>query len=271
MQRIEKTPPGKRQTKKPKYHTMNIAQIKLPEVLLRQETEDPETFRALKADIKKHGVLCPILIDQDSLLVSGSRRLRAASELKLKRIPYIRLGPEVDTDTVALTSNLTQIDVSELDIARWVARILKTEKYTQRQLATKYGVSQTKIFRWATLASVPEHIKAYIRQRRFSPRTAIEWAKADPAIRRRLEQKAMKGLRVACREALPRSKFTCLSPSLMLPGSEGLVADEGVQIKINVPLPIGYKGGKNNCPPGIDPEAWKSFFWPAIEEARKRH
>lgn len=266
-----KTTTEKRQPKGAQYPTIPIKEIKLPQVLLRQEAEDPETFRALKANIKKHGVLCPVLIDQDNLLVSGSRRLKAASALKLKRILYIRLGPEVDTDTIALTSNLTQIDVSELDIARWVARILKTEKYTQRQLAAKYDVSQTKICRWATLASVPERIKEYVRQGRFSPRTAIEWAKADPALRRKLEQKAMRGLRVACREALPRSKFTNLSPKLMPPGSEGRLADESVQIKINVLLPIGYKGGKNNCPPGIDPEAWKTVFWPAIEEARKRH
>jgi ParB-like chromosome segregation protein Spo0J len=54
----------------------------------RLPSPEPREFEALVTDVRKHGILVPLLVTEDGLLLEGHRRLAVAKELKLTHVPY---------------------------------------------------------------------------------------------------------------------------------------------------------------------------------------
>ena len=61
---------------------------------LREELGDLST---LEASIRRHGLLFPITVGKDNVLVSGRRRLQACRNLGLTSIPAFRIDADSDS------------------------------------------------------------------------------------------------------------------------------------------------------------------------------
>ena len=61
----------------------------------------------LAESIKKHGILTPLLVTMDNVIISGYRRWNAARELGLSEVPVIvaDLTDELDIEEAVLTSS----------------------------------------------------------------------------------------------------------------------------------------------------------------------
>lgn len=82
--------------------------------------EDLGDIAALAASISRHGLLHPIVVDEQTRLVAGGRRLAAAKQLGWARIEIRRLGDLTDTELreIELEENVRRKDLTEYERSR---------------------------------------------------------------------------------------------------------------------------------------------------------
>lgn len=104
----------------------------------------------LAASIKEYGVLQPLVVrrDEDGTyeLIAGERRLRAARQIGLERVPVVvRDALDRDSAMIALVENLQRADLGYLEEAGGYARLLEEFGLTQEELAQRLGKKQSTI------------------------------------------------------------------------------------------------------------------------------
>ncbi|MGH7611553.1 MAG: ParB/RepB/Spo0J family partition protein, partial [Candidatus Dormibacteria bacterium] len=108
---------------------------------------DPEGLHQLAQSISAYGVLQPVVLEAHGerfRLVAGERRLRAASEAGLGRIPAVirPRGEDREKLELALVENLQRSDLSPLDEARAFARLCDVFGLTQEEVGQRVGRSR---------------------------------------------------------------------------------------------------------------------------------
>jgi ParB family chromosome partitioning protein len=132
---------------------------------------DPQALEDLTESIRQHGVLMPILFRQDAaleanLIVAGERRFEAAKMAGLTTIPAIYLGghdatvsPEENYAEIALVENLLRQDLTPVEEAEALDRLIKEQSYTQEQLGAIIGKARTTVGDILTLNKLPQAIR----------------------------------------------------------------------------------------------------------------
>ena len=147
----------------PEVVEIDLARI-LPNPHQPRRTVEPEALAELARSIERHGLLQPIVVrglDDRSgryMLVAGQRRLRAHQELG--RATIFAIVTRGDADELALIENLQREDLSPLDEAEAMARLMASHRYTQEQLGRILGRRQSTISETVSLVGLPERIKA---------------------------------------------------------------------------------------------------------------
>jgi len=132
---------------------------------------DPQALEDLAASIAQHGVLTPILFRvapataQSSalstqnllLVVAGERRCEAAKKAGLTEVPAILV--EGKTGEIALVENLLRQDLTAVEEAEALDRLMKEESYTQEQLGGIIGKARTTVTDILTLTRLPQEIR----------------------------------------------------------------------------------------------------------------
>ena len=114
----------------------------------------PEEFAALKADIARHGVLVPIVIDAESgAVIDGHHRLRAHEELRAEGVRVGDYSREVrrfhdDEDRVGfvVAANLFRRHLSR-DQRAEVVVVLRNRGWSTRRIADAVSVHHTTVLR----------------------------------------------------------------------------------------------------------------------------
>ena len=90
----------------------------------------------LTNSIRKHGLLCPIIVDKDNILVAGLRRLEACRHAGLTRIPAFKMN--------ATYKSLQALDIqSDENLCRQPLTHEELERQIQlKKTAMKGGPSQ---------------------------------------------------------------------------------------------------------------------------------
>jgi ParB family transcriptional regulator, chromosome partitioning protein len=141
---------------------------------------DDAEIAELGNSIKKHGVLQPILFRQGEdgqlIIVSGERRFRASTLVKMTTIPAIYTAG--NTAEIALIENLLRVDLTPLEEAEGLKKLQEEAKYKNKELAAVIGKAESSISEILSLNKLPEKIKAEVRTSKiFSRRQLIEIAK----------------------------------------------------------------------------------------------
>ena len=141
---------------------------------------DDAEIAELGNSIKKHGVLQPILFRQGEdgqlVIVSGERRFRASTSVKITTIPAIYTAG--NTAEIALIENLLRVDLTPLEEAEGLKKLQEEAKYKNKELAAVIGKAESSISEILSLNKLPEKIKAEVRTSKiFSRRQLIEIAK----------------------------------------------------------------------------------------------
>jgi ParB family chromosome partitioning protein len=136
---------------------------------------DPQALAELADSIRKHGILQPVLFcpgEQGSVtVVAGERRIAAAKMAGVLTIPAIMV--EGNTDEIALVENLQRKDLTPLEEAEALDRIMKRHNYKQEDLTSVVGKSKAMISEIMSLNRLPEEIKSECRQDPSVPRTIL--------------------------------------------------------------------------------------------------
>lgn len=133
----------------------------------------PESgIQELAASIREVGILQPLVVratEEGFELIAGERRLRAAREADLERIPVlIREAHEGESMELALVENLQREDLNPLETAAAYQALMESFGLSRDHLAERLGKSRAAITNTLRLMQLPESIRSLLTEGRLS-------------------------------------------------------------------------------------------------------
>ncbi len=126
----------------------------------------------LAASIREVGILQPLVVrttESGFELIAGERRLRAAKEAGLERVPVlIRQAAENESMELALVENLQREDLNPLETAAAYQALMDSFGFTKEQLAERLGKSRTAVTNTLRIIQLPEKIRTLIQDGKLS-------------------------------------------------------------------------------------------------------
>jgi ParB family chromosome partitioning protein len=144
----------------------------LPVSAIRPNARQPRNsfpeagIKELAASIREVGILQPLVVRSTQAgfeLIAGERRLRAAREAGLERVPVlIRQAGENESMELALVENLQREDLSPLETAAAYQALMDGFGLTKDQLARRLGKSRAAVTNTLRLMHLPENIQTLL-------------------------------------------------------------------------------------------------------------
>lgn len=134
---------------------------------------DQEALEELSSSIKEIGIIQPItvrLLEEKGKfqLITGERRLRAATLAGLKKIPaYIRLADDQAMLEMALVENIQRQDLDAIEVAISYQRLIEECKLTQENMSERVGKKRSTIANYLRLLRLPAEIQLGIREKKL--------------------------------------------------------------------------------------------------------
>lgn len=148
------------QYEKGKLYDLPIADLR-PDPNQPRKVIDPAALDDLKASIQEFGILTPILfrVGEEGLpvIVSGERRWQAAQALGMPTIPGVCV--EGKFSEIALVENIQRQDLTAVEEAEALQRLIDQEGYTQGQLGAIVGKARTTVSDVLSINRLPRQIR----------------------------------------------------------------------------------------------------------------
>ena len=127
-----------------------------------------DSLKELAASIKELGLIQPITVRKLDFnkyqLISGERRLRAATLVGLKTVPaYIRIANDNESLIMALVENIQRHDLDPIEIALSYQRLIDEIQLTQEQMSERVGKKRSTIANYLRLLKLDPIIQTGIR------------------------------------------------------------------------------------------------------------
>lgn len=150
----------------------------LPVSAIRPNSHQPRNsfpeagIRELAASISEVGILQPLVVRSTPSgfeLIAGERRLRAAKEAGLDRVPVlIRQAGEDESMELALVENLQRENLSPLDTAAAYQALMDGFGLSREQLARRLGKSRAAVTNTLRLVQLPDGVQALLGEGKIS-------------------------------------------------------------------------------------------------------
>ncbi|MBD8881633.1 MULTISPECIES: ParB/RepB/Spo0J family partition protein [Rhodanobacter] len=143
--------------------TLPIQQIQPGKYQPRRHWDD-EALDELAASIKAQGLIQPVVVraigKHQYELIAGERRWRASQRAQLAEIPaLVKEVPEVAVPAMALIENIQRQDLTPLEEADALKRLIEDFDLTHQQAADAVGRSRAAVSNLLRLTEMPEPIK----------------------------------------------------------------------------------------------------------------
>jgi ParB family chromosome partitioning protein len=215
---------------------------------------EPEALTELADSIKQHGIIQPLIVSRGEngsyRLIAGERRLLAARQAGLQRVPVIvkDATPQALLE-LALVENLQREDLGPLEEAVAFRRLADEFSLTQEAIATRVGRSRSAVANSLRLLSLPNEIQASLAKGEITAGHARALLGIDdPAEQRRTWQRIVEaGLTVRDAEALAKQGLQAARVRQPVRRAADLVSlEEKLQSSLGtkVDLSKGRKGGR---------------------------
>jgi ParB family transcriptional regulator, chromosome partitioning protein len=160
-----------------------------------RQAMDPERLQELAASIKAQGVIQPIVVRAIAgarfEIIAGERRWRAAQQAGLGDIPaLVRDVSDQAVVAMALIENIQREELTPLEEAQALHRLIAEFKYTHQQTADALGRSRAAVSNLLRLLDLPPAIKELLEQHRLEMGHARALLTLDPALAVRLAKLA---------------------------------------------------------------------------------
>lgn len=133
---------------------------------------DPEELKELCDSIVEHGILSPILVQEDAgryKIIAGERRYLAARAAGLSYVPVIIKNlTDEKTYEIAILENIQRKDLSPMDEAFAYISLVQKFGYSQNAIAKSMGKSRSHIANCMRLLELPDQVKDYITKGKIS-------------------------------------------------------------------------------------------------------
>lgn len=215
------------------------------------------SIRELAASIREVGILQPLVIraTEDGFeLIAGERRLRAAQEVGLERVPVlIRHAADNESMELALVENLQREDLNPLETAAAYQALMDGFGLTKEQLAGRLGKSRAAVTNTLRLNQLPSRVRDMVLEGEISEghaRALLGLGDEQQMIQLATRIQAEK-LSVRKTEELVRDRGAGLSPQASKPQRSPVpeqfdAAAQSMQESLTLPVKIRpfHKGGK---------------------------
>lgn len=129
-----------------------------------RRTMDPQALSELAASIKAQGMIQPIVVralaDQEFEIIAGERRWRAAREAGLREVPcVVREADDRATIAMALIENIQREDLSPLEEASALQRLIDEFELTHQKAADAVGRSRAAVSNLLRLLELPPAVR----------------------------------------------------------------------------------------------------------------
>jgi ParB family chromosome partitioning protein len=218
-----------------------------------------ESLNELALSIREKGIIQPLVVRPKGdgyELIAGERRWRAATLLKLEKVPIIIR--EADDRTVlelALVENLQRENLNPIDEALGFAQLIQLAGLKQEEAAAKVGKSRASVANALRLLKLPADLQVWVRDGRLSvghakvimalDRPDQQKLVADKIIRDGLSVRQTEGLvAIILKPALPAIKGA--APAT--PQRDPHVADvvDKLQTRFGTKVNLRYHQGKGS-------------------------
>lgn len=131
---------------------------------------DQQALDELKASVKQKGIIQPITVrrGRDGIydLISGERRIRAATEIGLKKIPAYVIDVKTDEEMLelALIENLQREHLNPIEIAISYQRLMHDVGLSPEEVADKVSKDRTTVVNFLRLLKLPQRIQLAVRR-----------------------------------------------------------------------------------------------------------
>ena len=143
-----------------------------PNLFQPRKNFDKEKMEELKGSIKKHGIIQPIVVRKMANgyeIVAGERRLKAAKEIGLKKIPaIIKSFNNEKSLEIALVENIQREDLNPVEQANAFKRLIDEFNLTQQELAEVTGKSRALVTNTIRLLKLSPEIQKNISEGKIS-------------------------------------------------------------------------------------------------------
>jgi ParB/RepB/Spo0J family partition protein len=180
-----------------------IQNVRIEDLVRRagmREHPDKEELVGLAQSIKELGMQVPVLAYREGtsfVLYDGDRRVDAALMAGQEYVPALvedRELPAVEVLLRKLVIHIQREDLSPIDKAKLLRRIMTEGRLTAAQVAVKSGMSPAGVSKHLALLLLSPEVQEQIARGKLAMSTAYELAKlSDPEARDRLTREAVAG------------------------------------------------------------------------------
>lgn len=180
---------------------------------------DDQALRELSDSIKKHGVIMPIVVNDDHtgryMIIAGERRYRATKLAGLATIPVIiRDYSERQIKEISLIENLQREDLNPIEAAAAMKQLMVDYKLTQDELAERIGKSRPAIANTLRLLSLTPDVIQLVAEGRLSAGHARSLVPLAPDDQMQFASDAVKS-GMSVRELEKKVRAYNMSPELL--------------------------------------------------------
>jgi len=141
-------------------YTINLNDL-LPDPDQPRKFMEPEALTELVESIRQHGVLQPVLFRKDGggllYVVAGERRCAAARMASLTAVPAIYKESD-HYDEISLIENILRADLTAVEEAEALERLMKKHNFSQDDLAKKVSKTKSTISKTLSLNRLPKDV-----------------------------------------------------------------------------------------------------------------
>lgn len=128
-----------------------------------RQTFSEESIRELADSIKEKGILQPVIVSKKGdgfILICGERRLRAATQCGLEKIPAIvkDLAPQEFLEW-GLIENIQREDLNPLEEAQAYQKLMEQSALSQEDVAKRVGKNRVTVANMVRLLRLPEPVR----------------------------------------------------------------------------------------------------------------
>ncbi len=132
-----------------------------------------ETLKKLEQSIKKYGIVQPVIVRKKDNgnyeLIAGERRLRAAKNAQLEKIPVvIKEYDNQESAEIALIENLQREDLNPIEEGKAYESIIKKYELTQEEMSQIAGKSRSYITNTLRLLTFPDAIQKLLQSKKLT-------------------------------------------------------------------------------------------------------
>ena len=167
---------------------------------------DEEKLEELAASVRQHGILQPLILKAKGgryTIIAGERRYRAARKAGLKTVPAVlKDADEKEVLQLSIIENIQREDLSPIEEAEAIARLMEQYNLNQEQVAAMLGRSRSAVANTLRLMGLTPALRQLVLQGALTGGHARALLPLGPRMEQAAEIVIKDGLSVRQTEAL---------------------------------------------------------------------